>query len=541
VLPFANAFAFRWWFMAYLLVLSCYFFSLTLLPDKKFFAASVSLSLLFSPFIQWWYLYGTLGTISYALFGAVILMKLIEQKRLSYSIFLSLLLAYVGSCFILVLYPPFQIAVGLVLVAFVVGYCIERFPAMGRKAILEKIRFLVGSLILMGVVVGAYLATRYTVFHSITSTVYPGLRIEKSGGFDIAHTFSSHLGAQFQYIGKASQYLIPTSGLVNQSESSNFILIVIFLYLPSLFFLYWSYRSNNKIDWPLLLVNSLFAVMLLWLFIPNLALLGRFTLLERVPHTRLMIGLGVLNFVQLILFIRRYSNLKFIFKRKYVLVYILIILIVELMLGLYAKDRFPGFIGVKRVFAFSIPIPVIMYLILRKRYELGAFGLLAFGFFMTLHINPIYQGTSILTDTPISRAIQDISHNDRGAWATEYFTLENFAAMNGAHSLSGVYTYPQLSIWRDADTGGQEALYNRYEHITFAFDRDPKITVPNKLVLLGQDNLRVTTEPCGSFLLKHKVKYLLTSTKLAPEDTCAKLVKQVDYPEIIFYIYSITG
>src|SRR6266567_568421 len=32
VMPFDNAFAFRWWVMGYLLIVSCYFFVLTLLP-----------------------------------------------------------------------------------------------------------------------------------------------------------------------------------------------------------------------------------------------------------------------------------------------------------------------------------------------------------------------------------------------------------------------------------------------------------------------------------------------------------------------------
>ena len=50
VLPFDNAFAFKWWVMSYLLLLSCYFFILALLPKKKFLAVTISLALLFSPF-----------------------------------------------------------------------------------------------------------------------------------------------------------------------------------------------------------------------------------------------------------------------------------------------------------------------------------------------------------------------------------------------------------------------------------------------------------------------------------------------------------
>src|SRR5258708_6734142 len=45
-LPFQYAFALKWWIMAYLLVLSCYFFVLFFFPKKRLMAAAISLALL---------------------------------------------------------------------------------------------------------------------------------------------------------------------------------------------------------------------------------------------------------------------------------------------------------------------------------------------------------------------------------------------------------------------------------------------------------------------------------------------------------------
>src|SRR5688572_20935068 len=46
-LPFDNAFAFKWWVMGYLLALSCYFFTLCLLPGKRMLAALLSIAFFF--------------------------------------------------------------------------------------------------------------------------------------------------------------------------------------------------------------------------------------------------------------------------------------------------------------------------------------------------------------------------------------------------------------------------------------------------------------------------------------------------------------
>ncbi|HEV7453669.1 MAG TPA: hypothetical protein VGO07_00250, partial [Candidatus Saccharimonadales bacterium] len=55
VLPLEFAFALKWWLMAWLLIISCYFFVLSLLPGRRLLAAGISLSLLCGGMIQWWY------------------------------------------------------------------------------------------------------------------------------------------------------------------------------------------------------------------------------------------------------------------------------------------------------------------------------------------------------------------------------------------------------------------------------------------------------------------------------------------------------
>lgn len=541
ILPFDNAFAFRWWLMGYLLIVSCYFFIFSLLPSKRLLAALIGLSVFLAPFVQWWYLYGTLGTLFYAFFGATVFIKLINAKRQQQQLLWGLLLAYIITCFALILYPPFQVPVALAVLAFAIGSAVDSWRGLNWKAIWQRLLPILGALVIAAGITLFFLDSRSGTINAIRHTAYPGNRIQHSGGWQtpqVAHLFSGHLNAQLEFASKASHYRI--SGPTNQSEASNFILLLPFLLLPSIYLISCYRKKERRFDWSLILVNSAFILSLVWLLVPGLDFIGKLTQLERVTHSRIIIGLGLLSLIQMILFIRRYQSLKnFIFRRSWVVLYTIAVFFIELMLGFYAKNQSPGFISNWRILAFALPVPIIIYLILRKRWEWAAAGLLLFSLAMTFRVNPLYRGTEVIDKTPVSLAIKEVVAKDDSAWAVEHFLLENFAYMNGARSLSGVYFYPQLNIWQTADPLAPESLYNRYAHTVFEFDRDPTTTVPTRLHLNGEDSFGIITEPCSDFLQKQHVRYLLTAAQLNPADSCARLVKQINYPAVSFYIYKL--
>ncbi len=538
VLPLDYAFAFRWWFTAYLLILSCYFFVLALIPRKRFLAIGISLFVFFSPFVQWWYLYGTVGPIYYSLFAGVVFIKILSEKRKWISVLWGLLLAYLLSCFALVFYPPFQIACLLAMAGFAIGYLLEKRQVLPTKILWQKLAILSAAALITGMITFLFVHSRMDVIRSIQNTTYPGNRIQKSGGFDLTHLFANNLGGQLQLPTKAVNYRI-NHEVTNPSEASNFILLLPFLLLPSFYLLLKQYRKTRQLSYSLLFVNIAFLIGLIWLLLPHIDFIGKLTFLSRVPHSRLLIGLGLLNILQIVLFIRLYSHFKKeIINKRLVLGYVVAVFLIESALSLYVRHLSPGFIRISQAIILSAPIPISLYLLLRKRFEWAILVLMIFSFYMTYKVNPLYKGVHVLTETPVSKAIQNIAKKDSAStWAVEYSTLENFVFMNGGHSLSAVYTYPQLPLWRDADNGSQQAIYNRYAHTSFSFDRNPNANTPTQLELLGQDIFRVRTEPCSSYLKNHQVRYLLAAAEL--KDNCVSLVKQIDYPLQSFYIYSL--
>jgi MFS family permease len=538
VLGFDYAFALKWWLMGYLLVISAYFFTLKLLPGRRLIAAGVGISLFFSAFVQWWYEYDTLAALFYPLLIGLAFMYLMGRKRNWHKIVFGMLIAYLFVCFALILYPPFQIATGLTLAAFVLGYLLEVKPKLKNKDFWQKIGLGVAAVLLAGIITMFFLHSRSGPVRALENTDYPGRRITQSGGFSFTNFLSGNLDFQLQFSAKAARYL-PGGAPTNQSEASSFILLLPFLLLPSLYMLWLDRRNKKPVDWPLLAVNILFILLLIRLFVPYFSGLFNLFGFGRVPHQRLMIGIGLLSVLQMVLVIRwLQARNKMLLSVPLAAVYSALVFIAEIFIGLSIYHTSPGYIGFARLIAFSLPIPLIIYAIIRKKFEWALCLFVLFSLVTSAAVNPLYRGTKVLRDTPLSNKIQQITKYSDGKWIAEGLMWENFPQMNGAPSLSGVYAYPQLAEWRPIDNGKQQYIYNRYAHAQFIINgQDPYRQA--KLSLIGPDHFQITTGVCSDFIRHNHVHYLLAETRLQGEQPCSHIISTITYPDITFYIYRI--
>lgn len=534
IMPFDNAFAFSWWLMLYLLIISCYFFILFLLPKKKLLAGLLSIGFAFSPFIQWWYLYGTLGSIYYALFAGTIFMILLNTRHRLAQIAWGCLLAYTLVCFALVLYPPFQILCALVIIVFSLGYFIEKLQKTSIRKLVAPLMITVGAILVALLLTVTYLNTRKDAVKAMTNTAYPGKRIVKSGekSYPPVHLLSGQFSVQLMNPSKADHY--PFGG--NQSEASNFILLLPALFLPGVLLLILQYKKKKKIDWPLLVTSILFILLLIRLYIPRTDLLFKFLFLESIPNKRTLIGFGILSFIHMVLLIRSLDKTKLLsLHRRLISIYCLLLFILYIFIGIHTFNTYTGFIGLPKALLLSLIIPIIVLLILRKHFILGALMFFLFGLFSAGGVNPLYANVSSITNSDLSRAIQRISATNNERWAADSIVYEHFPVMNGAHSLTGVYSYPQFSLWENSNTS--ENIYNRYAHIRLSIDREPNKLIESKLVLASQDTIDIVTEPCSTFLQKKNVRFILTETAIP--DNCVNLIEVIKYPYRSFFIYKI--
>ncbi len=538
IIPFENAFAYAWWFSSVVLLISAYFFSLHFLKKKRLIASLLSIALYFTAFIQWWssaYLIGD------SLLLGLLFIYLVESKRPLTKVLLTSVISYLSVVFALSLYPPFQIPCAIAVGLFSLGYLINSSPRYNPLPMLSKnILYIIVAVVVAVGIVGVYLYQHQTVINTISNTAYPGKRINTSGKYSITHLLSGQLAVQHEKISTSSKYIDHDAGVSNQSETSSFIFLSIYLIIPLAYIVGSRKRLGLKVkDGPILVaLGATFLLFFAWLFMPGLDLIGNVTKLNLSSENRLIIGFVIINYLATLMFIKIYSESKKRISVEMASLYAFTVFIAVLAVNSIIKIKMPGFIDNSMSILLAIPIPIIIYLLLRKRNGYALLGLVVFSMVGSIAVNPLYIGTGILTDNPIYKTIKQ--YPDNGRWAVEDVVFENFPAMANKRALSGTYAYPQLDLWKSIDQGKSIDRYNRYAHVTFDFDKNVATKSPTGFIDTGADQLRIGTEICSDFIKQSSVHYILSQYLYSQTDqTCIKDVKIVKTTVRNFYIYSL--
>ena len=172
-------------------------FLLCMLLTKNNFKLSIfgSLFLFFSSFIQWWFFATTGVLISAFNFVMIASIYLVLSKKplLILLSALALVLFFVNFALCEV-YPPFQVPLGLLLIACIIGYYIQN----AKKEIIAHhftMRLIVSALCasaLMAFAFFFYLDLKDTIALTM-KTAYPGHRLSTGGEFGIGQLFSGVL------------------------------------------------------------------------------------------------------------------------------------------------------------------------------------------------------------------------------------------------------------------------------------------------------------------------------------------------------------
>lgn len=532
ILPFDYAFAFKWWLMAYLVVLGCYFLILKLLPRQHLLAALLSIGFFLSPFIQWWYRPVTLVTIYGSFFIILAFMNLWESEGSRLKVFWSAATGYLLANFAAVLYPPFQIPCALVVGGFLAGHALEQ-GYLKREQIKDLILKTLLAFLVFGGLFGGYVATNLGVIKTFSNTVYPGDRNVPSGGFDKQHFVSSFLSSQLQIPTKAKNYI------ANPSEAANFILLAPFLTIPAIHLLLKKRKGNVRFDWPLAVITGLFLFLLLRLFVPKTDFIFKPLLFGSVPHVRLFIGLGIINLLQLVLLIRHIKTQKVKYPPLLAGIYALVVFAINVAIGLWNRSEFPLFISnLPLILALAAPMAIALWLIGRQKFAHAAGLLLIFGLLSCGAVNPIYRGTGPIIKSDIVKEISIVGAKDQRRWiVADVLTFENLPAVAGEQSLTGIYVYPQKDLWQKTSESSQDDfIYNRFAH-TFAKLEDE----PAHLYLKQPDLFEIITSPCSDFLKKQNVGFLLSEKDYSQKFPCLKQLRKFTYPNTSFYIFEITS
>lgn len=539
LLPVEFALAFNWWLIMYLLIISCYFFVLRMLPGDRLFAALVGLAFGLSPFFLWWYAAASFMPAAYGFMMLILGMRIlnsepigpVKNQRINNVLYV-LSLAFVISSFGLILYPPFQIPIALVVAAFFAGYVLQKkyMENAAWKILLRRAGLALIGIVIAGAIGILFIQAHQTPINALNNTIYPGHRTITSGGFSALNVFDGFVMPLLQSDLRGAHFI------VNQSESSNFILLLPFLIAPAAFLMLRRWRRSRKINWIYLALNACALMFFANLFIPPGNFIYKLLLLNRVPHQRLLIGLGFLGIIQLALTVRFIKEEKIPQNKLWKLagVYSAICFAVLIATGAHIRANYPIFLhNYILIVALAFAFTSILLFVLVNRKILAATLLLIFTLASSFQIIPLYRGLGELTHGKVFVKMQDISPKN-ATWIVvgdDAYDYNEFAAVAGRPTLSGIQSYSHLDFWRQAGDPNYNYVTNREAHIVFTDNPDLKMP----LRLLHNNSFNVKFE-CSDFIKNH-VQYALSVHRLS--EPCVRQIDSTSYPKVTFYMYRV--
>lgn len=541
ILPLEYAFAFKWWYLMFVLICGAYFFALRFLPGKCLLSALLATAFAFSPFVLWWYQSPVLGVMGYGFFILLLVMQIIEgkevprinNKKLSSGLMV-VALSFLGMCFAVILYPPFQISIALMIVAFSIGYLLK-----ARYNLQVPYKTLFKRVALLALAAGLVLFTSFIfindkkdIISSLSDSVYPGERVVPSGSTknNPFATFGGFLTPLLQSSSRASNYY------TNQSEASQFILLSPFLIVPAIFLLVYQYKRDKKINWLLFVLVMTAVLLMLRVYVGFGDSIYKLLLLDKVPHRRLMIAFGFLGYIMTVVYLAQVKslNIKKRHMRVFSYIYASVLFAGMITLAVIAVRRYPQFVIRHREGLFlAVSFSAIYYFLIRGWRILFAFSLLGFTMLSSFRAMPLYQGLGPLYNSQLVSTIEKVSEPEDDWIVVGQFLFEQVPLITGNRSFSGVQIYPVESFWIDKYGEQYKYQFDRKGHITY---RNSAIDQPG-VELIHTNQIQINFS-CKDTFIMQEVEYVLSETPITNKQ-CVKLLETVSYPAKQFYIYKL--
>jgi hypothetical protein len=261
------------------------------------------------------------------------------------------------------------------------------------------------------------------------------------------------------------------------------------------------------------------------------------------PHNRLFLALGIVNLMLLVVAVclpaKTYTNLRSLWSRPACLMGVGAALGLALVLRAIHRDySLPISVGRYELLACAAACAVIVALLchhLKALRYLGLVGAIMYSLLAALPVNPLYKGLGSLTNSSVVNAVNTAHQTDpQSAWiVSNKLPLESLPTIVGAQNYSGVYPYPQLSIWQQYFPHNQ-TVYNRFAHVTFNIN-DSLIT--RSIHLVQGDTFSINESDCDPMLKNLNINYILTTDNLSPQNNCFNLTKTVALPAGKINIY----
>ena len=399
----------------------------------------------------------------FAALGCVSAYNLLASESRSVRIASAIFLGLSIPGFVMIMYPPWQVAAGYFFVLlFVVLFIRDRLFLLVKKRWRYKLGLLALSVVIAAILTGAWILSCLPALRAMANTSYPGRRFSTGGDYSFALLFKGIYNLD-------TIYRTPPA-LGNQSEAASFYYLFPAVF-AALLFSSKVRRSIGLLGWSMV-AYIIAAVLFLLVGIPET--LAKLSLMSYVPPYRadLTIGLAsIILCVRLQIVLKREvrgSDTRWDMLWPWLASFSVVLFFV---LHSWALAKLIPEVPVMQIgLAASFVMGCAAYFLLAGRRI--AFFVLVGSFVVatTALFNPLATNLDHVYNSELAREIKEINSRSvepplwlcYGGWYPG-----QLVATLGGRSLTGVHWPPQLSIWQALDpAGAYENLYNQYAEVS---------------------------------------------------------------------------
>lgn len=474
-LPVANALSFYWFGRLIALALVSFEFGMLFTKGRKGLSVVFMLLISFAPAVQWWYSTAIVELLIYSMLSVVLFDRYAKENSWAKRIPYTLGILMCAGCFIMVLYPAWQVPLVYVLLGLILYVILENRKNF-RFGIKDAAVIVAGCAGVAALIL--YIMNKSSeAVRIISQTVYPGERFETGGGC------FAHINEYTNNIWMTVTDYVPGSG-ANQCENARFIDLFPLCYIPALVVL-----IRDRVRDRFLIIMAALSVFLgLWCVTGFPSFLAKITFMYNSPSNRTIIIFGFCNIMLLIRGITLMS--RPLARRTAAVSAAACVLVPTVSNFLFNRDFFVNQALPKLALcaASVIVFALVFYLLLRKgakrvRPLLAALILLVV-FTGGVTVNPLRKGVAALDNVEWLREINEIGRSaentgdgsyDGRLWLVdnELLPVNNLPLLCGRTTFNATAVYPDLEKLAILDpTGKYNDIYNRYAHITSVIVKD---------------------------------------------------------------------
>lgn len=471
--PFTLGFLFlspakglSFWWCGKLIVLFLATFEMgMLLSDRRKSISFIMASLVtFAPVVQWWFSTGISELIIYTEISMLMFNKYLTARK--YPVRLALLagILYIAGCFIMLLYPSWQVPFVFIILVLTVWLIIRNRPAVTLRWY-DYISIAAGLMGLAAVFLYIFNKSSETMA-LISGTVYPGERLETGGG-KLSYMFTYPVNTWFALTNFGFGPNICESATI-----IDFFPLSVILPVAAMI-------KNRKKDLLSLMLLGLNLFFFIWIAFGFPEIIAKVTFMSNSQAVRTMLAFG---FVNIMLLVRGIYLLRCSFKKRTAVLVSGVISVAVMLIACYVtkgdylavtgKKIYLGLLGITLVLMFSAMFSFMMYG-KKKGRILSVMFVIITAFVGGVMVNPVRKGVDSVYSVPWVKEICEVSENEGGSdiWAVECNGLEspvfaNVGLLCGVKTFNATAVYPNLELWETLDSEGKYSdVYNRYAHI----------------------------------------------------------------------------